>query len=62
MSKHNSTNQTPTAGSDRKQLNMSLTYQQYAKLVSKYRAYVRKCKDMPLQFAAWARDEFLNKI
>ena len=47
---------------ERKQLNMTLTYKQYTRLLTKYRAYVRKCKDIPLQFAAWARDEFLNKI
>ena len=47
---------------DRKQLNMSLSYKQYSKIVKLYKAYVKTCKDVPIQFAAWARDEFLNKI
>ena len=48
---------------DRKQLNMSLSYKQYSKLVRLYKSYVETCKDaLPMQVAAWARDEVLNKI
>ena len=47
---------------ERKQLNMSLSYKDYTKLVAKYKSYVRKCVDKPEQFAAWARNELLGSM